>query len=110
METIREIGIGSVVVSVMVLSNFVYGGTEASETQAEVKLQQVALFKNGLGFFVSEAAVPKKKKEFHVVPFAAASHGTFWVAYPEKVKLKSLVVRETEVDELIEAISIAELL
>jgi len=110
METIRKISIGSVVVSVMVLSNFVYGGSEASETPAEVKLQQVALFKNGLGFFVSEAAVPKKKKEFHVVPFAAASHGTFWVAYPEKVKLKSMVVRETEVDELIEAISIAELL
>jgi hypothetical protein len=110
METIRKISIASVVVSVMVLANFVYGGTEASETQAEVKLQQVALFKNGLGFFVSEAAVPKKKKEFHVVPFAAASHGTFWVAYPEKVKLKSLVVKETEVEELIEAISITELL
>jgi hypothetical protein len=110
MGTIRKIAIASVVVSVMVFANFVYGASEASETQAEVKLQQVALFKNGLGFFVSEAAVPKKKKEFHVVPFAAASHGTFWVAYPEKVKLKSLVVKETEVEELIEAISITELL
>ena len=110
MGTIRKIAIAGVVAGVMVFANFVYGSSEASETQAEVKLQQVALFKNGLGFFVSEAAVPKKKKEFHVVPFAAASHGTFWVAYPEKVKLKSLVVKETEVEELIEAISIAELL
>ncbi|MHC4423950.1 MAG: hypothetical protein ACYSWR_04705, partial [Planctomycetota bacterium] len=110
MGTNRKIAIAGVVVGVMVFANFAYGASEASETQAQVKLQQVALFKNGLGFFVSEAAVPKKKKAFHVVPFAAASHGTFWVAYPEKVKLKSLVVKETEVEELIEAINIAELL
>ena len=110
MGTVRKIAITGIVVGVMVLANLVYGASEANEKQAEVKLQQVALFKNGLGFFVSEVAVPKKKKAFHVVPFAAASHGTFWVAYPEKVKLKSLVVKETEVDELIEAISIAELL
>ncbi|MFC1675982.1 hypothetical protein ACFL3G_02835 [Planctomycetota bacterium] len=110
MGTNRKITIAGVVVGVMVFANFVYGASEASEAQAEVKLQQIALFKNGLGFFVSEAAVPKKKKQFHIVPFAAASHGTFWVAYPEKVNLKSLVVKETEIEELIEAISIAELL
>ena len=89
MGTIRKIAIG-VVIGVIVFANSVYGSSEANKTKAQVKLQQVALFKNGLGFFVSEAAVPKKKKEFHVVPFAAASHGTFWVAYPEKVKLKTL--------------------
>lgn len=106
----RKIAIAGVVVGVMVFANCVYGASQASETQAQVKLQQVALFKNGLGFFVSEAAVPKKKTAFHVVPFAAASHGTFWVAYPEKVKLKRLAVKETEVEELIDAITVAELL
>lgn len=110
MGTIKKIAITGIAVVVMVFADFVHGSSEAGETQAQVKLQQVALFKNGLGFFVSEAVVPKKKKEFHIVPFAAASHGTFWVAYPEKVKLKSLVVKETDVEELIEAISIAELL
>ena len=64
MKTIRKIAIAGVVVSVMVFANLVYGVSEASETQAEVKLQQVALFKNGLGFFVSEVVIPKKKKEF----------------------------------------------
>ena len=44
------------------------------------------------------------------MPFAAASHGTFWVAYPEKVKLKSLIVKETKIDEPVEAVTIAELL
>jgi len=110
MGTIRKIAVAGVMVGVMVFADFIYGSSEANETQAQVKLQQVALFKNGLGFFVSEVEVPKKEKAFHVVPFAAASHGTFWVAYPEKVKLKSLIVKETEVEELIEAISIAELL
>ncbi len=110
MGTIKKIAVACVVVGVMVFADFVYGSSEANETQAQVKLQQVALFKNGLGFFVSEVEVPKKEKAFHVVPFAAASHGTFWVACPEKVKLKSLIVKETEVEELIEAISIAELL
>ena len=110
MEKNRKIAIASVVVGVMVFANFVYAASQAGETEAQVKLQQVALFKNGLGFFVSEAAVPKKKTAFHVVPFAAASHGTFWVAYPEKVKLKRLAVKETEVEELIDAITVAELL
>jgi hypothetical protein len=110
MGIIKKIAITGIAVGVMVFADCVHGSSEAGETQAQVKLQQVALFKNGLGFFVSEAVVPKKKKEFHIVPFAAASHGTFWVAYPEKVKLKSLVVKETDVEELIEAISIAELL
>ncbi|MHC4150225.1 MAG: hypothetical protein ACYSR5_12175 [Planctomycetota bacterium] len=110
MEKKRKIAIVGVVVGVMVFANFVYAASQASETEARVRLQQVALFKNGLGFFVSEAAVPKRKTAFHVVPFAAASHGTFWVAYPEKVKLKSLLVKETEVEELIDAITVAELL
>ncbi|MHC4259832.1 MAG: hypothetical protein ACYSTF_05400 [Planctomycetota bacterium] len=110
MEKTTKIAVTGAVVSLMAFADFVYGAPEADKKQVQVKLQQVALFKNGLGFFVSEATVPKKTKAFHVVPFAAASHGTFWVAYPEKVRLKSLVVKETEVQELIDAISIAELL
>ncbi|MHC5062168.1 MAG: hypothetical protein ACYTFK_13980, partial [Planctomycetota bacterium] len=84
--------------------------SEENSQQASTKLQQVALFKNGLAFFVSEAIVPKNKKSFHIVPSAAASHGTFWVAYPEKVKVKRLVVKETKVNEPVEAVTIAELL
>ncbi|MHC4705661.1 MAG: hypothetical protein ACYS8I_01060 [Planctomycetota bacterium] len=110
MEKTTKIVITGVVVSLIIFADLVHGAPEADKKQAQAKLQQIALFKNGLGFFVSQVPVPKKTKAFHVVPFAAASHGTFWVAYPEKVKLKSLVVKETEVQELIDAISIAELL
>jgi len=78
--------------------------------QADVELQQVALFKNGLGFFVSQVTCPKRKDSFSFIAAAAASHGTFWVAYPEKVELKSLAAKETESEESVEAITIAELL
>ncbi len=78
--------------------------------QAETQLQQVALFKNGLGFFVSQVTCPGRKDSFSFIPAAAASHGTFWVAYPEKVELKSLAAKETESEESVEAITIAELL
>jgi len=78
--------------------------------QIEAKLQQVALFKNGLGFFVLEVTVPRKEKVFSIVPFGAASHGTFWVSYPPKVKLESLTAKETELEKSIEAISVEELL
>ena len=84
--------------------------SEASVAQVEAKLQQVALFKNGLGFFVSEVACPDKKDSFSFVPSAAASHGTFWVAYPPKVKLESLIAKEVESEKSMEAISIEELL
>jgi len=78
--------------------------------QANVKLQQIALFKNGLGFFVSEVTCPDEKVSFSFVPSAAASHGTFWVSYPPKVKLEGLTVKEIDSQESVEATSIEELL
>ncbi len=73
-------------------------------------LQQVALFKNGLGFFVSEVTCPAGKKSFSFVPAVAASHGTFWVAYSHNVKLETLIAKEVESKKSMEAISIEELL
>jgi hypothetical protein len=83
-----------------------------SETTLEAasKLQQVALFKNGLGFFVSEVEIPDNKDSFSFVPAAAASHGTFWVSCPAKVRLKSLVADEIEREESLDVITISELL
>ncbi|MBN2375165.1 MAG: DUF4139 domain-containing protein [Sedimentisphaerales bacterium] len=73
-------------------------------------LQQVALFKNGLGFFVAHAKIPSGTNSFTVGPFAAAVHGTFWAAYPPQVNLKSLIAHEVDTLEPIAAVSIAELL
>jgi len=110
MERIKKSLILIVVMSTVLFIHPACAVLEAGEAQAEVKLQQVALFKNGLGFFVSEVTIPKRKERFSIVPAAAPSHGTFWVAYPPKVKLESLIAKEIESEELVEAITVPELL
>ncbi len=104
----------SIILSVLMVLGLPGGGlragTSAAGQKAEVKLRQVALFKNGVGFFVMEAAVPEKAETFVIVPPGAASHGTFWVSYSPKLKLDSLAAREVESSENVEAVTIAELL
>jgi len=109
MEHVKKSLILTVVISSMLFIHPVYAVPE-SVAQADVRLQQVALFKNGLAFFVSEVTCPNKKDSFSFVPAAAASHGTFWVAYPPKVKLESLVAKQIEHQQQLEAVNISELL
>jgi hypothetical protein len=45
----------------------------------QTHLKRVALFKNGLGFFVREGALQADTNVILLGPFAAPSHGTFWV-------------------------------
>lgn len=100
----------SILAILVVVACSVSAASKKEAKQAEEKLQQVALFKNGLGFFTSEVTCPDKKDAFSFIPAVAATHGTFWVAYPEKVELTSLTAKEVELEESIEAISIEELL
>ncbi|MGD0078879.1 MAG: hypothetical protein ABSB91_09700, partial [Sedimentisphaerales bacterium] len=86
-----------------------YALSEEPATIASAELRQVALFKNGLGFFVSEVTVPDKVKSFSIVPEAAVSHGTFWVSYPPKVAVESVIARQVEGKEQVEATTIADL-
>ncbi len=110
MEHIKKTLILTVVVNSALFAHLVCAMPEAVAAQADVELRQVALFKNGLGFFISEVTCPDKKDSFSFAPAAAASHGTFWVAYPPKVKFESLTAKEVELEKSIEAISIEELL
>jgi hypothetical protein len=97
--------------STMVFLSFAgYALSEEPATIASAELRQVSLFKNGLGFFVSEVTIPDKVKSFSIVPEAAVSHGTFWVSYPPKVAVESIVARQVEGKEQVEATTIADLL
>ena len=87
---------------------YVFAGESA--TEAKMELKHVSLFKNGLGFFVWEVAIPEKVKSFYIVPDAAASHGTFWVSYPPKVDVESVVAKEVEAKEQVEATTVVDLL
>jgi hypothetical protein len=87
-----------------------YAYSDEPGTEAKMELKQVSLFKNGLGFFVWEATIPDKSKAFYVVPPAAASHGTFWISYPPKVEVDSAVAKQVEGKELVDAVTMIDLL
>jgi hypothetical protein len=98
-------------VSVMVFLVFAgYASSEEPVTVVSTELRQVSLFKNGLGFFVSEVTIPGKVKAFSIVPETAVSHGTFWVSYPPKVVVESVVARQVEGKEQLEAATVPDLL
>jgi hypothetical protein len=98
-------------VGIIAVFGFVgYALSEEPATEAKMELKQVALFKNGLGFFVSEVTIPEKVKSFYITPPAAASHGTFWVSYPPKVEVENIVAREIEATEQVEATTMVDLL
>jgi hypothetical protein len=99
-----------VLVAAAVLGFAGYVFAEESATEAKMELKQVSLFKNGLGFFVWEVTIPEKVKSFYVVPETAASHGTFWVSYSPKVDVESVVAKEVEAKEQVEATTVADLL
>lgn len=109
MERIYKQSAVAVMVIAVLVCCCVCTGAETS-SKAELQLKEVSLFKNGLGFFVSEAEIPKKAESFYIVPQAAPVHGTFWVSYPEKVKVEMLAAREEQTDEEVEVTNILELL
>jgi hypothetical protein len=101
----------SLVLGVLVFFGFVgYVFAEESSTEGKMELKQVSLFKNGLGFFVWEVTIPEKVKSFYIIPDAAASHGTFWVSYPPKVDVESVVAKEVEAKKQVEATTVVDLL
>jgi hypothetical protein len=87
---------GFLAVSLVFLFGFAeaWPGLAAQGTQMETQVKRVALFKNGLGFFVREGKLPDAKV-VKIAPFAAPAHGTFWLSYPQQVSLQGLVARET---------------
>src|SRR3990172_5535709 len=70
----------------------------------------LALLKNGLGFFTYETVVPGPG-EYEIIDLPVPAHGTFWINYPaDKVKLESVKARVDKLKEEVEPISINELL
>src|SRR3989304_4997991 len=91
MNTAKKSLVLGILVFLGLLGNAV---AEEKTAEAKMEIQQVSLFKNGLGFFVSEAAIPEKVKHFNIFPDPPASHGTFWISYPPKVDVESVVASQ----------------
>lgn len=86
-------------------------GTSADEvSDVDVKIERVALFKNGLGYFTSSATLPIGATNIRIGQLPVPSHGTFWVGYPEDMKVRALFTSMEDVDETVPARSLVELL
>ncbi len=76
----------------------------------KVKIERVALFKNGLGHFTSSAIMPKEETIVKIGQLPVPSFGTFWVSYSTNVKVRALITRMEDVKEMFSVRSIIELL
>ena len=91
---------------------FAWPRTAGSQTSPpeSLDIRQVALFKNGLGFFSGQVTCPENQTSFEVALPIAPSHGTFWISYPADFPLASIVARQIDSGQMVEAISIPEML
>ena len=85
--------------------------TRATEIpDVDIKIDRVALFKNGLGFFTSSATLPEGATTVRLGQLPVPSHGTFWVAYPKDLKLRALFTSMEDVEKKTSVRSLAEML
>ncbi len=87
------------------------GRAGATPVSAEpLSIRQVSLFKNGLAFFTGQITCPSEAASFQVALPVAPCHGTFWVSYPADLAVTSIVAKQTESQQLIDAVNIPEIL
>jgi hypothetical protein len=86
-----------------------YAGDDKLEN-AKVEIEKLTLFKNGLGFVVSTATLPDDAKTIRIGQLPIPAFGTFWVGYPQNVKLQNLVTSVEESERIIPAQNLAQLL
>ena len=77
---------------------------------AKLKIERIALFKNGLGFFTSVATLPENEKTIRIGQLPVPSFGTFWVGYGRDVKVRSLVTAMEDWEEKLPLQSLGQLL
>ena len=62
----------------------------AAAADAQLRIERVALFKNGLGHFTSKATLPADADSVRFGQLPVPAHGTFWVLYEQDVPVKGL--------------------
>jgi hypothetical protein len=83
---------------------------ETAPRDAVPRIERLALFKNGLGYVTATARLPDHAITVRLGQLPVPSYGTFWLAYPKAVKVRSLVTALETVDETATASSLDQLL
>jgi len=96
-------GMKPTVISVLLLALFAsvspIHADESKLPEAKLKMEKIALFKNGLGFFTSATMLPENEKTVRFGQLPIPSFGTFWVGYGRDVKVRVLVTSMEEWEE-----------
>ena len=82
----------------------------AADTNTALKIERVALFKNGLGYATASTVLPGQTKSLRLGQLPVPAYGTFWVGYGKGVKLRSLTTAMETVDEVAPVSGLDELL
>ncbi len=82
----------------------------AADTNTPLKIERVALFKNGLGYATATTTLPAQTKIFRLGQLPVPSYGTFWVGYGKEVKLRNLTTAMETVEEPAPVANVDELL
>jgi hypothetical protein len=109
MRQIAFAAIATVVAVLTILAPEGYAGTTQAPSES-LTIRQVSLFKNGLAFFTGHIACPPEATSFQVALPVAPCHGTFWISYPADLAVTGIVARQTHSEQLIDAITIPEIL
>ena len=83
---------------------------ESAPLDANPRIERLAMFKNGLGYATATANLPDHASTVRLGQLPVPSYGTFWLAYPKAVKVRSLVTAMETVDETAPASSLEQLL
>lgn len=82
----------------------------ADMQDVKLKIERVALFKNGLGYFTSTALLPDDATVINFGQLPVPSLGTFWVGYPEGVKVRGIFADLEDVEETFPAGNVGEII
>jgi len=109
----RRCGVWFLVLSLVLAASTAAQAAEPKEASAHevgTRVKQVALFKNGIGYFLRTGEWPEEGGAFVIRPLPASSHGSFWLTWDAEVKVSDLRAREALGAEPAEATSVADLL
>jgi hypothetical protein len=94
----------------LVVAGATLSSAAAAGTNTVLKIERLALFKNGLGYATATATLPEKATSVRLGQLPVPSYGTFWVGYPKEVKVRSLTTAMETVDELFPVTGVDQLL
>ncbi|MGD9497823.1 MAG: hypothetical protein AB7Y46_16090 [Armatimonadota bacterium] len=82
----------------------------AEPVPLDTQLRQVAVFRDGTGFYVREGTLPQAPASVEIRPLHAAAQGSLWLAWSEGVELGGLVSHAVLVTETRVADTLSEIL